>query len=133
MYGGNKYDPDAQCSDKIKPGRDVDPKYFIADFTNETSETEMVEVGCVFSHKVEVKVSQPGSTVQWDYRTTGGAINFGVTIEHKVADQTEKQIIVSNCMGDCSYQDDSVRYMFEDWSCFPLLYIPAHINFGTAQ
>lgn len=96
MYGGNRYEPDAECSDYIRPGRDVDPKYFICNVASEISEEAdtLVEVKRGFSRNVQVEVSQAGSTLQWDYRSTGGAIKFGVTIKRKVFEQTKKETIV---------------------------------------
>ena len=53
MYGGNRYEPDAECSDYISSGGDVPPKYYLTNQT-EASKDEMkrVLVGRKSTHKV---------------------------------------------------------------------------------
>ena len=43
LYGGDRYEPDAECSDYIQHGGDVDPKYYLSNRT-ETSREEMERV-----------------------------------------------------------------------------------------
>jgi hypothetical protein len=95
MHGGDRYEPDAQCSRYIRPGRDVPPKYYLINCTEtrrEDMERVVVERG--LPHKVRLEVSEPGSILKWEYVTIERDITFGVTMKHKVAERTEKRIIV---------------------------------------
>ena len=53
MYGGTRYEPDAQCSKYIRPGRDVPEKYYLSNLKEANKEDmERVVVGRGSSHKV---------------------------------------------------------------------------------
>ena len=53
MYGGTRYEPDAQCSKYIRPGRDVPEKYYLSNQKESNKEDmEMVVVGKGSCHKV---------------------------------------------------------------------------------
>ena len=95
MYGGNRFEPDAECSDYIRPGRDVPPKYYLSNCT-ETSREEMerVVVGRGSSHKVRHEVAAVGFTLQWEFFTSEYDIAFGVTMNYMAAEKKGKQIIV---------------------------------------
>jgi len=53
MYGGTRYEPDAQCSAYIHQGGDVPEKYYLSNQTEESKEgMERVVVGRGSSQKV---------------------------------------------------------------------------------
>ena len=97
LYGGERYEPDAECSDYIQHGGNVDPKYYLSNCT-ETSKEEMerVVVGRGSSHKVRHEVAEVGSTLQWEFFTT----DYDIAFELSVVGRTEaggkknKQIVV---------------------------------------
>jgi hypothetical protein len=95
MHGGDRYEPDAQCSKYIRPGRDVPPKYYLTNRTETRKEDmERVEVESYSSRKVRLDVSKPGSVLKWEYFTTSRHITFQVAMKHEVAGRTMKRIIV---------------------------------------
>lgn len=94
MYGGNRYAPDAQCSDFIRPGRDVPPKYYLTNQT-ETSKDQMdrVMIGRGSTHKVQCEVMEEGSTLQWEFFSTDYDISFGVYLKKKAGADGGKEVI----------------------------------------
>ena len=95
LYGGDRYEPDAECSDYIQHGGDVDPKYYLTNCT-ETSKEDMerVVVGRGSSHKVRHQVAEVGCTLQWEFFTTDYDIAFRVSMKKRVRDKEERQTIV---------------------------------------
>ena len=90
-------EPDPECSDYIPPGRDVPPKYFLANQMESSKEQmEKVMVKNRSTHKMTFVVDEVGSTLQWEFFSTDYDIAFGVFLNRKVADKTEKTIIVSD-------------------------------------
>jgi hypothetical protein len=79
MYGGNRMEPDPECTAYINPGRDVPPKYYLTNLT-ETSRDQMdkVVVGRGSTHKVNFAVEEVGSTLQWEFFSTDYDISFEV-------------------------------------------------------
>ena len=96
MYGGNRYEPDAECSAHINTGCDVPPKYYLTNQTM-TSKGDMdrVVVGRGSHHKQRLEVAEVGSTLQWEFFSTDYDISFGVSLKRTVADRQEKTTIVS--------------------------------------
>ncbi len=106
LYGGDRYEPDAECSNYIQHGGDVDPKYYLSNRT-ETSREEMERavVGRGSSHKVRHKVAEIGSTLQWEFFTTDYDIAFELSfVKTEVA---RKKIIVRFL---ASYNDNTTMY-----------------------
>ena len=88
MYGGNRYEPDAECSNYICPGRDVHPKYYLTNQTKTSMEDmERVVVRRGASHKVQCEVTDVRSTLRWEFFTTGYDIAFGISIKKKEEDK----------------------------------------------
>ncbi len=96
MYGGNRYEPDAECSNYINVGRDVPPKYYRTNQTATSKEDmERVMVGRGSSHKAHYEVEDVGSTLQWEFFSTGYDISFGLSVKKRNGvDGTEKDVIV---------------------------------------
>ena len=93
LYGGDRYEPDAECSDYIQHGGDVDPKYYLTN-RMETSREEMerVVVGRGSSHKVRHEVAEVGSTLQWEFCSTDYDISFELSlVTTKAEDHSEKK------------------------------------------
>ena len=96
MYGGNRYAPDAECSDFIKPGQDVPPKYYLTNqMTASRDSMTRVVVGRGLVHEVCCEVAEVGSTLRWEFFSTDYDISFGVHMKKKLVKKTEKQTIVS--------------------------------------
>ena len=91
MYGGNRYAPDAECSDFIRPGRDVPPRYFLSN-RMEASRDHMtrVVVGRGSVHKVRCEVTEVGSTLKWEFFSTDYDIGFSMYMKTKRTQEEKK-------------------------------------------
>ena len=93
MYGGNQYAPDAECSNFIRPGRDVPPKYYLTNQMGASKEhMTRVVIGSGLVHEVCCEVVEAGSTLQWEFFSTDYDISFGICMGPR--DETEKVTIV---------------------------------------
>jgi hypothetical protein len=91
MYGGNRMEPDPECSDFIPPGRDVPSKYFLTNVMESSKEQmERIVVKNRSAHQISFVVEEPGSTLQWEFFTTDYDIAFGLYLKTKVTKKAEK-------------------------------------------
>ena len=95
MYGGTRQEPDDQCSNYLRQGGNVPPRFYLTNQT-ETSRDEMerITVGRRSAHNVVYEIEQVGSTLQWEFFTTTYDISYEVYI--KSASKKDRVIIVSD-------------------------------------
>ena len=95
LYGGERYEPDPECSNYIQHGGDVDPKYYLSNRT-ETSREEMerVVVGRGSSHRVRHEIAEVGSILQWEFFTTDFDIAFELSVVKTEVGGKERHVIV---------------------------------------
>jgi hypothetical protein len=79
MYGGNRREPDAECSDYICIGGDIPNEYYLSNMTDvSTDSMDLVQVGRGSTVQLEYHIEVVGSAIRWEFITTDYDIGFGI-------------------------------------------------------
>ena len=98
MYGGERFEPDAECSDYINSGQDVPLKFHRSRRLEcgDDDGMERVVVRRGSFHKVRHEVPIAGCVLQWEFFTDHYDVAYKVSLTRIVAGKKKKQTIVRN-------------------------------------